>query len=273
MKVKDPSDLVIQNLKQRQTINQLNRKILHLQGKFNSLHAVVLQNSGLTIVNADHPNADISPVTTRMNKNATTTVIAVAGMALGLGMPPREFGAALNSSSCNLIFIKDFKQSWYQKGLLGLAGDLTETAEFLRTLIPPETKMLNFIGSSAGGFAAIQLGIRLNADKILTFGPQTKIDKGVFKKFSSIDSNAAEYEFGHPDADLRNSLESFPDFSGQIEVMFGGRNKADRTHAERIASDPRVTLTPLDDDSHNSAGFLKKQGLLGDVLERFVQPN
>jgi predicted esterase YcpF (UPF0227 family) len=105
------------------------------------------------------------------------------------------------------IFIKDFKQAWYQHGLVGLTSNIQETAEYLKTILPPQTESLRVIGTSAGGFGAVHLGVRMGADKVLAFGPQTKIALDTFKHFETTDSDSSAFDFQARDNDLRSLLE------------------------------------------------------------------
>lgn len=193
-------------------------------------------------------------------------------MALSLGMAPREFRGALSSQKCNLVFIKDFKQAWYQTGLLGASSNIDETAEYLKTIIPEGTEQLRAVGTSAGGFGAIHLGVRLGAQKVMAFAPQTKISSNVFKQFETADSDHSAYDFLARNNDLRNLFEDHPHYQGAIHVYYGAKNAGDAEHAERLADIPQVHLHALDYAGHNIAGFFKANNQLEKVLGELMAP-
>jgi len=247
-------------------------KFKHLNAKFMTLQKAVLSMANLTVVPVGHPMAEIAPVETDFHPGATTTIIAAAGMAMRLGMAPREFRGALNGRRCNFIFVKDFRQSWYQHGLLGLSASLDHTAEVLQGLLPPDTRSVRTIGSSSGGFAALQLGLRLGADRILAFAPQTRITPRTFKRFKTVDSDMSAYDFSAPEADLRNTFAAYPP-QGEVRIVYGGKNAFDTREAMRLADVPGVTLHPLPNCPHHTvAAFARKTGALTQLLDRFTDP-
>jgi hypothetical protein len=251
-------------------VAQLNKKFRHLQEKFHSLHSAFVTHADMGVVSLDHPSAELAPVEVSIDPEATLTVLAVAGMALRIGMAPREFHGALSGQKCNFIFIKDFKQAWYQNGLLGLSSNIDETAEYLQTIIPANTEELRVIGSSAGGFGAIHLGVRLGAQKILAFGPQTKIGPRVFKQFETVDSVRGNYDFLARNNDLQNLFKDRPNFQGEVHVIYGAGNARDSQHAQHLSGISQIHLHPLDYAGHNAAGFLKDTGQLDQVLADFT---
>lgn len=80
----------------------------------------------------------------------------------------------------NIIFVRDVEQCWY---LTGYDGKSTHNVFFrdIKTIINNNFKKSRIItiGQSAGGFGALLFGTLLNADKIITFVPQTSCHKGL----------------------------------------------------------------------------------------------
>jgi hypothetical protein len=255
---------------QAKRINALEAKLTHLQKKFDSLHKAFITINDISVVPSSHPGADLAPVEMTTDPEAKITVLAVAGMAMKLGMAPREFRNALLGQKCNFIFIKDFKQAWYQHGLVGLTSNIHETAEYLKTILPPQTESLRVIGTSAGGFGAVHLGVRMGADKVLAFGPQTKIALDTFKHFETTDSDRSAFDFQARDNDLRSLLEDYKDYAGKVYVYYSAANERDSAHAQRLAGIPQVHLRPIDNDQHNVASFLKQTDQLDTVLSEFL---
>lgn len=48
------------------------------------------------------------------NKNL---LVSFGGIAQGLGMPVFEFFNSISDIPCDKIFLRDFHQAWYQKGV------------------------------------------------------------------------------------------------------------------------------------------------------------
>lgn len=242
-------------------IHSLENKVRLLNDKVNNLLEALNHQDLFTMETMDDPSARMLPVE-RMEKGATKTLIAFGGMASGLSLPPREFFRSLRSETMNLIFVKDFRQCWYQKGLLGKTEDIDGTVAYLKTVIPDTTRELITVGASAGGYAAIRFGTALDADRVLAFSPQTLIDEetvGVFGKHC-----LHELPYGSDDLDLGKLLEK-QQGKTQIEVYYGKHNNRDRRSVERIR--PYVKEFAYETDEHLVASFLKADGTLQEILD------
>jgi hypothetical protein len=103
-----------------------------------------------------------------------------------LGIPPFEFLNSLTSwfPRIDKKFYIDIHQCWYQKGIHGFSTNVEETVVYLKKVIKPYKRVV-FIGTSAGGYAAILFGSLLNVDKVVAFVPQT-IVKNHSAKFNDL---------------------------------------------------------------------------------------
>ena len=109
--------------------------------------------------------------------NSKTLVISFAGQGMGIGaMPQFEFLNFLNKQFPNTEkhFYLDKESKWYHKGIDGISTSISETEVYLRNEINGFDHVI-FIGSSAGGYAAILFGSLLNVETVLAFRPQTII--------------------------------------------------------------------------------------------------
>ncbi|KAF0092731.1 MAG: hypothetical protein FD128_2849, partial [Hyphomonadaceae bacterium] len=176
-------------------------------------------------------------------------------------MPPAEFLRTFTNKKVNTIFVKDFKQCWYQQGLLGLSDSIQETVEIIKKQLPENQKNIYTIGTSAGGYAAILFGALLGADKIVAFAPQTILTKPIFRKFKSLESKQGDIDFDGEFANLKKLLETL-DFKGSIHIHYGQKNLIDKAEAEHLAHLQFVHLHPWETNSHVIAGWLKKQDKL-----------
>lgn len=83
----------------------------------------------------------------------------------------------LSQRQLNKIFLKDNSNSWYHGGVKGLGSSIDEVARSLEILIQSMSpSQVICIGQSMGGYAAMVLGIRLQADTIISFGSLSCLD-------------------------------------------------------------------------------------------------
>lgn len=244
----------------KKTIRQ-ERQINQLRAKMFSLHEAMI---GIALDRRESLNT-ILPYEIENNKSAKT-VIAFGGMLTALGMPKAEFFNSFDkNNNLNFIFLKDFWQSWYQKGLLGIANDVESLADFIREIVPVESQELYCVGTSAGGFAAILFAELLNAKKSLSFGPQTNVDLKTFLRFRAPESKWDEIKSSKY-LDLRNIV------SGEVNhiLYVSSKNEIDSEQAENLRLLPKVHVNFIDSESHNIAGFLKRNDGLQPVLQDFL---
>jgi len=80
----------------------------------------------------------------------------------------------------NIIFVRDIEQCWYLTGYNG-KNSHNDFYTDIKKIINDNFKKSKIItiGQSAGGFGALLFGTLLNADKIITFVPQTSCYKGL----------------------------------------------------------------------------------------------
>ena len=123
------------------------------------------------------------------NKNL---IICFGGMALQFGLiPPFEFLKYLSSLYTNiydLIFYIDHHQCWYHKGIKNITDNIDETTLYLNNLIKDGNYQKTiFMGTSAGGYAAILFGSLCdNVDHVISFTPQTILKKPINLNYSDL---------------------------------------------------------------------------------------
>lgn len=247
-----------------------NDQIEQLRQKVFALQEVLIKSNNLPVCDLDHSLASISPIVNRIFPDSNTTVIAFGGVATKFGMPPAEFLKSFTSRNVNTIFVKDFQQCWYQKGLLGLSTDVRTTVEILKRQIPDNQQNICTIGTSAGGYAAILFGVLMGANKIVAFSPQTIINKRVFNKFKSFDSRLNDIELGNEFTDLKGLLEKNKHTS-LIHIHYSESHEIDKVAAERMQEFHNVELHPWNFAGHNVAGWLKNQGKLDLILDEITK--
>lgn len=242
-------------------IKSLENKLNLLNDKFNNIHEALNYLEIFQTGNFDDPSSRLLPVEL-IDRRSQKTLIVFGGMASGISMPSREFFNSLSNKNINILFVKDFKQCWYQKGLSGKTKDISSSIIYLQSLMPDTTQELITLGASAGGYAAIRFGIGLQADRIMAFSPQTFIDEETASVFAK--NCVGKLKFGSDDLDL-NKVLSKTDKKYNIEVYYGFLNGRDKKNVNHIKT--YVQEFFYDTDEHLLAAFLKEKGMLNDILD------
>lgn len=249
-------------------IQQLKKRIRQLNDRQVLMHEVLIR-SGLA---ENYP--DLQPVTKEINPRANNLVLAFGGMSHNLSLPPAEFLKTLGMIDCSTIFFKDFRQCWYQQGLLGLTRDASETVQYLKELLTQfADKNIISIGTSAGGFAAILFGVAVKAKAVVAFSPQTVIDEDAYLTFRSADTNKEDFAGNMNYPDLRKALADYSNAPTKVYIYYDENNDRDKRHATYLSEDARIILRPFaGSGSHNSASQLKNSGLLSRTLSDIIEP-
>jgi hypothetical protein len=246
----------------------------HMREKFEMLHegSNRLYEALSGVAEVDYPD-DLKSVIRIEGARTDLQFLSFAGLNLGMGMPPFEFLRSLSSRDVPGWFIKDFYQSWYNKGLLGLTGSLSETRDYLQGLIGErDGRRLVTLGASSGGYAAIVYGCWLGADRALAFSPQTLITRRIVAQYASLDT-PENLRFLDRDAgalNLRQFLQTQP-HAPEITVYYGSDHDQDTKEAMQLDGLPKVTLVPVSGvEGHSVSGELRQRGELDGILERLV---
>jgi pimeloyl-ACP methyl ester carboxylesterase len=222
--------------------------------------------------NLEDPHA---PLSLDMERDSTTLLMAFGGMLGQLGMPPFEFFKATGDIPVKRLFVRDIHQSWYQRGIPGDGSTIDETAHALAELISRHgVRRLVTAGSSAGGYAALVFGTLLEADTVLSFGPQTVLDPDVLARWDDHRWDEQLYGLvsdGRLDTrwvDLGRSLPAVRRGDTRYEVYYDPTCEPDRLHAERLADVPGVSMHRLEaGGAHNIARAMRESGELERVLQ------
>lgn len=268
----------------RNQINDMKKKIealdlenKHLKKQINAIHYFLVNSRLLESSVNNEIVSDLMPCFKVKNSESEVLVLAFSGMNLRIGMPTFEFMKTLKNQDCSCIFFKDFYQVWYQQGLLGLTDDVYETRNLIQSMIKEiNPRYIVSIGVSTGGYAAIMFGILLRINRVLAFSPQSRVGRGIYNQFHSIDSPEIQ-DFKSRGKYIWDLSKLIGDYSWEqnipeISVYYGELNSNDKRHAERLARFENVKLCPLAGyKGHNSAGFLKKESRLESVLAEVLK--
>jgi hypothetical protein len=114
-----------------------------------------------------------------IKQNSDKIIVCFGGLAGILAkIPVFEFRNFLNKTIPNYssLYLIDIKQCWYHKGLKGRTRNIPSTIRYLRNIIRRYSEV-TFIGVSMGGYAAILFGSLLNIKNVISFIPQTIINR------------------------------------------------------------------------------------------------
>jgi pimeloyl-ACP methyl ester carboxylesterase len=196
-------------------------------------------------------------------------VVAYGGLLHGVGMmPPFEFFGVLDGLEVSRVFVRDFDQAWYQRGVRGVGDDYAAVAAALGELLSANgVERAVHVGSSAGGFAAIMFGCLTGAVAVHTFGAETTIDRSQLAGHDSRwDKQLNRIDFGDRSTmlDLAPLVASSPT---RVHCHWGALEVEDAWHAARIRCVPHA----YDGVGHDLARVLRDRGELRSVLTNAVQ--
>lgn len=215
---------------------------------------------------------DKSPVLMEMGQSKNL-LISFGGIMQGIGMPVFEFFNALSAIDCDKMFIRDFNQAWYQKGIDDKIKTIDQMRQYLADLIQEKGyEKVCFMGNSMGGYAAILFGLLLDIDKIIVFSPQTFINP--FRRLISLDYRWKEqlkevYQYdkrAESYYDLKRVLQRTP-HKATVSIYYSTTHRLDNLHARRLKGIPGVQLFPINTKSHNIVKGLRDQGTLTQILK------
>jgi hypothetical protein len=209
---------------------------------------------------------------------STTALLAFGGMALKMGMPPFEFFALTRELPVKRLYVRDIHQAWYHRGVPGYGDTIDDLAVRLRELIDEQgVQRLVVAGNSAGGYGALLFGTLLQADVVLSFSPQTILDRSVL---AAIDDHRWDVKLnrleaaGGPDprfTDLGAALPALANGVTRCEVHYAAPLALDAHHANRVAAVPGLRLHAHPEGGHSVIRLLRRTGELSQVLARALQ--
>lgn len=201
-------------------------------------------------------------------KGYDTTFVFFGGLAGELGIPHFEFKNITKDLKADTIFVRDLRQAWYSYGLKDSKESFEGTYEEVVKVLGDNKKI--FVGNSSGGFIAILIG-SIIADKIITFSPQTFIDKETREEYNDnrwqpdIDKVHKNENQKPYSLDLDNFFMKTP-----IDIHYSKDDELDKIHARRLEHKEKVNLIEHDlgdIDHDNLAKVLRNKGQLEKILQ------
>jgi hypothetical protein len=197
-----------------------------------------------------------------INKDNKILFITFGGLANQLSMPQFEFRNFLtnNFKSIDFVFIKDPGQFWYFNGIPGLGNNIHEVSEYLKNMIDEiKPEKVITLGTSAGGFASILFGNLIGADHLISFNPQTILNKtinhvGHARKLEVLRILGESNKY-YDLLNLDNNIDQ------KIHIVYGNNDKNDVNMAKRMEVWPNVKTYAFKGD-HGIVRVLRQNGEL-----------
>jgi hypothetical protein len=186
-----------------------------------------------------------------------------------------EFGNFLTSCSfnVNVVYIKDNFEQWYFKGLNNLSVNYIENINIFRDIIEKSFKGKKiFIGNSAGGFASILYGTYLNVEQVLSFSPQTFLDKKNRTKYKDtrwLEQINNLHKFSNLDVyDLTNIKIR----DTKIDIYYGDLCPHDHKHAMHMANMKNTSIHIVKGGEHHTTiKMLRDDGRLEKIIKKTIE--
>lgn len=205
------------------------------------------------------------------NKNL---LVSFGGIQQGLGVPVFEFFNSISDVPCDKIFLRDFHQAWYQKGVDAELDHVDKLIAYLREKITDnQYDKVCFIGNSMGGYAALLFGSILNVDCVIAFAPQTFVDmfnrlinrdfrwqRQIFKMYGF---KRKRKEF----FDLKKYLSKNNLYTTELNLYYSSEHILDKKHAERLKNEKNIILHPIKEGGHKVVKIVRDSGELKSLIK------
>lgn len=198
---------------------------------------------------------------------SSTGVVAFGGISGGLSIPPFEFFRQLGELPVTKVFVRDVNQMWYAAGVPGLGGDLIGVAHGIDRLSREHGFTPALFGVSAGGFAAMAVGLAIGAPRVHAFSPQISLKRGA--RLRMLDRRwpnqirRLRKNRGALD-DLREMLRA--NQATKITIHVSSRYRLDRAHAELVDGYPNLEIVRYPFGAHGLVRDLRDRGVLRRIL-------
>lgn len=155
---------------------------------------------------------------------------------------------------CHILYLMDHKNCQYLLGIEEFGWGYKKMMQGLQNTIKElGCPSCYCIGSSAGGYASLRVGLEIGAQSVLAIAPATDL--------STLDSNEFAVQIGKSEQDVISAL---PDGSGdlldifttkpstpKVLITYGGANPLDSARALHMRSAPGVKLHEVADFSRH----------------------
>jgi len=165
----------------------------------------------------------------------------------------------------NLIFLNNGRNEWYQNGIPDWGNSFAETLEMLRAWVDSlGIEEVYAMGTSMGGYAAIQYGVPLDA-RILTFSLDVKL--------SSPYSRSTRFMTKSNKPICNDLREIIPLSRKAIQTYVGEGDPSDIWQASLLRDIPQIEVTSLLGVDHYVPSYLSRSSRLATLMRQLVTNN
>ena len=209
----------------------------------------------------EHPDR---AMVVRAQESSPELFYVFQGRGMAMMMDPLTVLKECGLLRVNLVLLRDYYRFFYHAGLNRHIPDVDAVTRTLAEVRDGLTHVqnVNYLGTSAGGYAAILFGHRNKADMVYAFAPQTLLN---LRKLRRLTRRKDTSMFPEEHVDLAKLLANHNGVT-RYRVFYCEGHARDRKFAERIAHLPGVELLPQPGDTHLVIQEMYKRGELKSML-------
>lgn len=221
-----------------------------------------------------------SSVQVSFPEGADTLFVGLSGLHLSRTLPVFEWRGAFKPLPVATIFIRDFAQVYYFRGIQGISECVGSSVAWIRDQMAARgISRLALFGASSGGFDALLFGHLLAADEVHAFSPVTRLPSRTWAEIAQlVVRNTQGRRLARTQLLLRldpridRQYYDLPDLIRQgngrtrYHVYYGDQRAKDVRHAKLLDGAPGVELHAYPSAAHRLALELKEQGELEQIV-------
>jgi hypothetical protein len=195
--------------------------------------------------------------------NSGTAIVSFSGIGMKMGGAQiEEFRKSLAGTSHDIYYVKDKSRHWYNSSFDRISDLLN------RDMARRKIRHVLTLGNSMGGFGAIAFAGRLRGcHSAIAFAAQSSVDPSIVpwdRRYRKFTDSVTEW------AGLDAAKLLVP--SVNYTLFFGDVSPIDTRHARRMAQTGRrnMSIYVMVGAGHGVAGFLKRQGVLHELVQTLI---
>lgn len=254
--------------------NPFARFVAQAQFATGSMHPDYHDNDfEIVFIQATQEKGMDKPIEILLSKTGRNLYIFFGGLLSGIGVPVFEFFNASKIIDEHKIYIRDFRQCWYQDGLPSISEDIYSTAQYIKNHIEAiQPKRIYFVGNSMGGYGAILFSSIIDMGEVIAFSPQTFISP-YLRLFHRDMRWSRQILRSYKRSLLKRKVWNLRPLlrrlnqGRKISVFVSKTDRLDLIHAMHIADIQGVNICKFDGGGHEVVKVLRDQGLLPAIMK------